>query len=70
MAHFERCNRIVSDMAMKIVTMLNQYRDMNLIFSEKPNSFSAGCMSCHGPEKENGDVSINMSCDTCHDDPH
>ncbi|MFC1840003.1 C-GCAxxG-C-C family (seleno)protein [Thermodesulfobacteriota bacterium] len=70
MPHFERCNRIVADMAMKIVTMLNQYADMKLEFNEKPNSFSQGCMSCHGPEKEKGDVSINMSCDTCHDNPH
>ena len=70
MPHFERCNRLVADMAMKIVTMLNQYADNKLELNEKPNSFSEGCLSCHGPEKEKGDVSANMSCDICHDDPH
>lgn len=70
MAHFERCNRLVSDVAMKIVTMLNQYSNNKMVFNEKPNSFSEGCMSCHGPENEKGDVSANMSCDSCHDNPH
>lgn len=69
-AHFERCNRMVADVAMKIVTMLNQYMDNKQVFSEKPNPFSEECMSCHGPEKELGNVHIYMSCDTCHDDPH
>ncbi len=70
MAHFERCNRLVADMAMKIVTMLNQYTGREIIFTEKLNKFSEGCMTCHGPEKEKADVSANMSCNTCHEDPH
>ncbi len=70
MAHFERCNRIVADVAMKVVTMLNLYTGRELKFTEKLNEFSAACMSCHGPGMEKADVSANMSCDTCHEDPH
>ncbi len=70
MAHFERCNRMVADVAMKIVTMLNQYTEKKLAFTEKPNEFSGGCLLCHGPGKDTGNVSANMSCDTCHDNPH
>ncbi len=70
MQHFERCNRMVADVAVKIVTMLNQYTGRELTYHEKLNIFSEGCISCHSPAKEKGDVSANMSCDTCHDNPH
>jgi hypothetical protein len=70
MPHFERCNRMVSDAAMKIVTMLNQYTRGELKFNEKLNSFSEGCIACHGSKNDKGNVETYMSCDTCHDDPH
>lgn len=70
MSHFERCNRMVADVAMKIAEMLNQYAGNELKLTEKLNKFSVGCMSCHGPGKEKADVSANMACDTCHDNPH
>ena len=70
MPHFERCNRLVADMSMKIAAMLNQYTNKELKLTEKLNEFSIGCMSCHGPGNEKADVSANMSCDTCHEDPH
>ncbi len=70
MAHFERCNRMVADVAMKIVSMMNQYTANELKFTGKLNEFSVGCMSCHGPGKDVANVSANMTCDTCHEDPH
>ena len=70
MPHFERCNRMVADVAMKTVSMLNQYSDGKPVYGEKPDSFSVGCLSCHGPEKEKGDVSAGMPCGICHGAPH
>ncbi len=62
--------RLVADVTMKVVAMLNQYTTEGTVFHEKPNSFSEGCMSCHEPQKEIGNADVNMSCDLCHDDPH
>ncbi len=70
MPHFERCNRMVADVAMKVVSMLNDYTAGTIKYAENLNDFSKGCMSCHGPEKEKGNVSANMSCNTCHENPH
>ncbi len=68
--HFERCNRLVADVTVKAVTMLNEYTFGKAVFKEKLNSFSQGCMSCHGPGKMKGNVASGMNCDTCHEDPH
>jgi hypothetical protein len=68
--HFERCNRLVADVAMQAVTMLNEYGAGRPVYREKLNSFSQGCLSCHGPEKVKADVASGMTCDTCHKDPH
>ncbi len=70
MPHFERCNRMVADVAMKVVSMLNDYTASKIKYSETLNDFSKGCLACHGPEKDKGDVSANMSCNTCHENPH
>jgi hypothetical protein len=68
--HFERCNRLVADVAMQAVTMLNEYSAGRAVYKEKLNSFSQGCLSCHGPEKVKANVASGMTCDTCHRNPH
>jgi hypothetical protein len=68
--HFERCNRLVADVAMQAVTLLNQYSSGKVLFKEKLNSFSQGCLSCHGPGNAKANVASGMSCDTCHKNPH
>ncbi|NLA75088.1 MAG: hypothetical protein GX846_06430, partial [Deltaproteobacteria bacterium] len=70
MPHFERCNRLVSDAAMKVVSMLNDYASGSIKYSESLNDFSKGCMECHGPETNKANVAASMSCDICHDNPH
>lgn len=69
-AHFERCNRLVADVAAKAVTMLNEYNAGKTAYAEKLNAFSQGCISCHGPGKAKADVASSMSCDACHNNPH
>ncbi len=69
-AHFERCNRLVADVAKQAVIMLNAYSSAEISFKEKLNSFSQSCLSCHGSGKSKADVASAMSCDTCHKNPH
>jgi hypothetical protein len=68
--HFERCNRLVADVAIQLVTVLNQYTAGELTFTEKLNEFSEGCQSCHGPGQSVADVAAGMTCNSCHEDPH
>ncbi len=68
--HFERCNRLVADVAKQAVLMLNQYSAGKISFKEKLNSFSQGCQSCHGPGKVKANVAAGMNCDSCHKNPH
>jgi hypothetical protein len=68
--HFERCNRLVVDVAMKAVSMLNDYNSAKIVFKEKLNAFSQSCMACHGPGKMKSNVETHMSCNACHEDPH
>jgi hypothetical protein len=68
--HFERCNRLVSDVTAKVVAMLNEYTFGKVTFKEKLNAFSQGCLSCHGPGKVKANVAAGMNCDTCHENPH
>jgi hypothetical protein len=68
--HFERCNRLVADVAMQAVRMLNEYSAGRAVYNEKLNTFSQGCLSCHGPGKVQANVASGMTCDTCHKNPH
>lgn len=68
--HFERCNRLVADVTAQVVTQLNRYSTGELAYKEKLNSFSQGCLSCHGPGQAVANVSSNMICSPCHEDPH
>lgn len=68
--HFERCNRLVADVTVKAVVMLNEYSSGKVAYKEKLNSFSQGCQSCHGPGKVKANVASGMNCDTCHTNPH
>ncbi len=68
--HFERCNRLVADVTAKAVAMLNEYSLGKVDYKEKLNSFSQGCLSCHGPGKVKANVASGMSCDKCHKNPH
>ena len=68
--HFERCNRLVADVAAQIVAVLNQYDDGNRTYKEKLNSFSQECLSCHGPGNSAANVAAGMTCNPCHEDPH
>jgi len=68
--HFERCNRMVADATVKVVSMLNEYSRGKMTYREKPNAFSEGCQACHGPAGVKANVATNMSCNSCHQDPH
>jgi len=68
--HFERCNRLVADVAVRLVTVLNLYAAGEMTFEEKLNEFSEGCQSCHGPGNSVANVAAGMSCNTCHENPH
>jgi hypothetical protein len=68
--HFERCNRLVADVAAQAVTILNQYSSGTITYNQKLNSFSQGCLSCHGPQKAKANVASGMTCNLCHEDPH
>jgi len=68
--HFERCNRLVADVTTQAVILLNQYSAGKISSKEKMNSFSQGCLSCHGPGNSKANVASGMSCDTCHKNPH
>jgi hypothetical protein len=43
--HFERCNRLVADVVVQAVTMLNEYSVGKIVYKEKLNPFSQGCQS-------------------------
>lgn len=68
--HFERCNRLVADVAAQAVSMLNAYSAGKIVYRQKLNPFSQSCLSCHGPGKAKADVASAMTCDRCHTDPH
>jgi hypothetical protein len=68
--HFERCNRLVADVAAQVVKLLNEYSAGTIAYNEKLNSFSQGCLSCHGPGKTKADVASGMTCNPCHTNPH
>ena len=68
--HFERCNRLVADVAAQIVTVLNEYSAGKMAFKEKLNSFSQECLSCHGAGNSVADVAAGMTCNPCHENPH
>ncbi len=68
--HLERCNRLVADVAMHAVELLNTYSLGKAVYTEKLNSFSQACMECHGPGKEKANVASAMTCNPCHEDPH
>jgi hypothetical protein len=68
--HFERCNRLVADVAAQAVAILNEYSAGKTVYKEKLNAFSQGCQSCHGQGKIKANVASGMSCDTCHKNPH
>ncbi len=68
--HFERCNRLVADVAAQAVTILNEYSAGTITYKQKLNSFSQGCLSCHGPGKTKANVASGMTCNTCHTSPH
>ena len=68
--HFERCNRLVADVAAQAVTMLNEYSAGTIAYNQKLNSFSQGCLSCHGPGKAKANVASGMTCNPCHTNPH
>ncbi|MBN2318776.1 MAG: C-GCAxxG-C-C family protein [Acidobacteria bacterium] len=68
--HFERCNRLVADVAVQLVTVLNQYTAGNMTFKEKLNDFSLQCLSCHGPGNSEANVAAGMTCNPCHENPH
>lgn len=68
--HFERCNRLVADVTVKAVALLNEYSRGKVAYGEKPNAFSQECQACHGPGTSKANVASGMTCDTCHTDPH
>ncbi len=68
--HFERCNRLVADIAAQIVTVLNRYSAGDMAFKETLNAFSRECLSCHGPGNPEADVATGMTCNPCHENPH
>lgn len=68
--HFERCNRLVADVAAQAVSILNEYSAGTIAYKQKLNSFSQGCLSCHGPGKTKADVASGMTCNPCHTNPH
>jgi hypothetical protein len=68
--HFERCNRLVADVAAQAVTILNEYSARTIAYKQKLNSFSQGCLSCHGPQKAKANVASGMTCNPCHTNPH
>jgi hypothetical protein len=68
--HFERCNRLVADVSVRAVELLNNYSRGKAVYREKLNSFSQACIECHGPGKEKANVACSMTCNSCHKDPH
>jgi hypothetical protein len=68
--HFERCNRLVADVAAQLVTVLNEYSAGKMSFKEKLNSFSQECLSCHGAGNSAANVAAGMTCNPCHENPH
>ena len=68
--HFERCNRLVADVAAQAVAILNEYSAGTIAYKQKLNSFSQGCLSCHGPQKAKANVASGMTCNPCHTSPH
>ena len=61
----ERCRRLATDGAMKIVEILNRKagdRDCELL---GVTSEVKSCMDCHGP-KELENAMVKMNCATCH----
>jgi hypothetical protein len=50
--------------------MLNEYSAGTIAYKQKLNSFSQGCLSCHGPQKAKANVAGGMTCNPCHTNPH
>lgn len=69
-AHGERCHRLTGDVAVKATQMLNDYLAGKFAPTLDINTFSKGCMACHGAGTAQANAYAKMNCDTCHDDPH
>lgn len=62
----ERCRRLTSDVAMKVVTVLNEYFDNNYITKGHDNETVRQCMTCHGEKGKLVNTSSKMDCASCH----
>jgi hypothetical protein len=65
----ERCARIVGDIAVKTVEILNAYFNKTFVATFKDSDGVNGCLSCHGSSGQ-ANVFTHMECSTCHPNPH
>lgn len=64
----ERCARLVSDVCIKTITMLNEHFTDGFTPTHSPAPVVGECMTCHGSTAMNNTLT-KMDCNSCHT-PH
>lgn len=66
----ERCARIGGDVAAKAVNLLNAQKNNRFQVEYILPEATKDCLSCHGKDKEVGNVDTKMQCLQCHGEAH
>ncbi|MDD2381085.1 MAG: C-GCAxxG-C-C family protein [Mariniphaga sp.] len=62
----ERCRRLTGDVAGKVVHSLNAIFASAYVTDSHANQDVNSCVACHGDEGKIKNVSVKMSCNSCH----
>jgi cytochrome c553 len=62
----ERCRRLTGDVTQKVTTVLNEVHADKYMTNLHSDETITTCMSCHGKEGKVKNVSVQMSCTSCH----
>lgn len=62
----ERCRRLTADVSQKVTTVLNEVMTGQYMTNVHGDESVNACLSCHGSEGKMENVSVKMSCTSCH----
>jgi hypothetical protein len=62
----ERCRRLTGDVAQKVTTVLNDVAANTYVTNVNNNEAANSCLACHGSEGKVNNISVKMSCTSCH----
>ncbi len=62
----ERCRRMTSDVANKVVSALNHIYENTYVTDMVSNEDANNCLACHGSKGKLNNTSVKMNCNSCH----